>query len=91
MTVGEYLDSLEAEMREDLRKEIQEKVREETRKELREEVREEAREEDIATCISILQELGIPKENARNKLIEKYPDLSKKADALIERYWKENV
>ena len=102
MTVGDWMDEMEEEIREavveEIREETEKRVREETEKRVREEtekrVRKETekrvREENIKVFIETLQEFIDSKEKVATKIREKYPDYAENANELVEKYWQDN-
>ncbi|MDD6811588.1 MAG: hypothetical protein PUD93_06980, partial [Lachnospiraceae bacterium] len=78
MTVGDWMD----EMEEEIREAVVEEIREETEKRVR--------EETIKVFIETLREFTDSKETVVAKVREKYPDYAESAVKLVEKYWQEN-
>ncbi len=91
MTLGDWIDGIAEEIREDLREEVEKEVREEVEKEVREEVEKEVidkvTEEGIKALIETCCEYHAAKEDAVDKIRSKFPDYADKAELLVEKYW----
>ena len=96
MTLGDWIDAIVDEAREDMREElraeveeeISEEVTEKVSKEVAEKVSKEVTEKNIQIIVEMLQEYNATKENAVIKLQTKYPDYADQAGELVDKYWK---
>ncbi|MDE7131532.1 MAG: hypothetical protein K2O65_07000, partial [Lachnospiraceae bacterium] len=105
MTLGDWIDIISEDIREDMREEVTKEVREEVTKEVREEVTEavrkevtkavtkrvtrEVQEQDIRTVVEMFQEYHETKENAVIKIRNKFPEYADSAEELLEKYWQD--
>ena len=105
MTLGDWLDSIADDIREDLRDEVKAEVKEEVKAEVKEEVKAEVREEvtkevreevtkevtekNIKLFVELLQEYQDTKESAASKLQSKFPEYAGQTDELLEKYWQD--
>lgn len=96
MTLGDWIDAIVDEAKEDMREElraeveeeISEEVTEKVSKEVTEKVSREITEKNIQIIVEMLQEYNATKENAVIKLQTKYPDYADQAGELVDKYWK---
>ncbi|MCM1122516.1 MAG: hypothetical protein NC416_08035, partial [Eubacterium sp.] len=97
MTLGDWIDSIiddvKEDMAEEIRREVTEevtrKVTEEVTKKVTEEATKKVKEEEIRIMIELCQEYHDTKENAIDKIRMKFPEYGRQAGELVERYWKE--
>lgn len=96
MTLGDWIDAIVDEAKEDMRdelraevaEEISEEVTEKVSKEVTEKVSKEVTEKSIEILVEMFQEYNDTKENAVIKLQTKYPDFADQAVEFVEKYWK---
>ena len=103
MTLGDWIDIISEDIREDMREEVTKEVREEVTeavtKEITETVTEEVRktvtkevakeiiEKDMKAFIEMVQEYHDTKENAVDKLRNIFPEYADQAEEMTEKYW----
>jgi predicted ATPase with chaperone activity len=104
MTLGDWIDAIVDEAKEDMRDELRAEVAEEiseevtekvskevtekVSKEVTEKVSKEVTEKSIEILVEMFQEYNDTKENAVIKLQTKYPDFADQAVEFVEKYWK---
>lgn len=104
MTLGDWIDGIVDDAKEEMRDEVLAEVREEVSREVREEVSREVREEvsrevreevskemiekSIQLVVEMFQEYNDTKENAVVKLRTKFPDYAGQAEEFVEKYWR---
>ncbi len=88
MTLGDWMDEIEADIREAVVEEVRGTVEEELREKVEQEVRESVREEDIRVFVETLQKYSVSKQEVEKELQEKYPAYADRAAELVERCWK---
>ena len=96
MTLGDWIDGIvddaKEEMRDELRAEvtaeISAEVTEKVSREVTEKVSREVSEKSIQVVIEMFQEYHDTKENAVIRLREKFPDYAEQAEEFVERYWR---
>ena len=103
MTLGDWIDGIEEDLREDITKEVTERVTEEVTERVTEEVtervteevtervRRQAQEQEIKTVIEMLQEYHESKDKALIKIRARFPECADKAEEFVEKYWQESL
>ncbi|MBD5484704.1 MAG: hypothetical protein HDR18_04145, partial [Lachnospiraceae bacterium] len=91
MTLGDWIDIISEDIREDMReevtKEVTEAVTREVTKTITEEVSKEIIEKDMKAFIEMVQEYRDTKENAVDKLRNIFPEYADQAEEMTEKYW----
>lgn len=101
MTLGDWIDIISEDIREDMREEVTKEVMEAVTKEVTEavtkevtetvkkEVMEEVTEKNMKAFIEMIQEYHDTKDNAADKLRSKFPEYADRAEELVEKYWQD--
>ena len=88
MTLGDWIDGIAEEIREDLREEVTKEVMEEVTSKVTEEVTSKVTEASIKNTIEIYCEYHASKNEIVDKVRIKFPKYADKAEMYVDKYWR---